>query len=266
VTPGGAGRPPAAGRPVPRSTPEQRCPAGSGDDGHRRPAQAAGCAGDQSAGTPAHLPSDRGHPGHPTHLVPARAAVPHPGPGRRGAAGHPLVGLRHRPGQVPGRGEDRRAGAVARRTVPARGVHRRAVPAGGDGRTRRPTRRPDLTLALTGPARPRDAVGAISPLCRATSAPVTSARSRCRRCRGLGTSLTRGRHLGCTGRSPRPRAKRELFGEVVMRSAVVPKEEWSVNRSLDFAVRECSVNRVASAVGLQRRSVAAQNLRRTTSS
>lgn len=54
------------------------------------------------------------------------------------------------------------------------------------------------------------------------------------------------------------KAKRELFGEVQVRSAVVPQGEWSPEQAVELLGQGYSVDRVAALTGYDRRWLAAQ--------
>ncbi len=57
------------------------------------------------------------------------------------------------------------------------------------------------------------------------------------------------------------RAKRELFGDLEVRSVVVPQGDWSPEQALGLLDQGYSVDRVASLTGYDRRWLAAQNRR-----
>jgi len=55
------------------------------------------------------------------------------------------------------------------------------------------------------------------------------------------------------------RTKRELFGEVEVRSAVVQRGEWSLEQAIGLLGQGYSVDRVAALTGYDRRWLAAQD-------
>ncbi len=57
------------------------------------------------------------------------------------------------------------------------------------------------------------------------------------------------------------KTKRELFGEVQVRSAVVPQGEWSPEQSIALLGQGYSVDRVTALTGYDRRWLAAQDRR-----
>lgn len=57
------------------------------------------------------------------------------------------------------------------------------------------------------------------------------------------------------------RAKRERFGEVQVRSAVVPRGDWSPEQAVGLLGQGYSVDRVVALTGYDRRWVAAQDRR-----